>query len=319
MNEFMNNPKVSIIIPVYNGSNYLATAIECALAQTYPNIEILVVNDGSSDDGETERIALSYGERIRYIKKENGGVSSALNMGIREMTGEYFSWLSHDDMYSKDKVQDAVRLLTSHHQLGDKCIAFTSGYFIDVKDRKLNNFPVFFKANKIYDGIQCMKVMTHKGTLNGCCMLIPKYAFDEAGCFHEGLRYSQDSLMWYQLFLAGYSLVADDKPNVMYRLHRTQASQLRRDLFEHDSLAIAKLLAEPLAKIDGTGRLLLRYIKRLTKYRCDEAIKYLYNYAYDNGYLGWMDRFEIKMYTFFGFFRYKIARFYKKVRIRLSR
>ena len=68
-------------------------AIDSALAQTYERVEVIVVNDGSTDG--TEQIALSYGERIRYFRKENGGVSSALNLGIKEMKGEYFSWLSH--------------------------------------------------------------------------------------------------------------------------------------------------------------------------------------------------------------------------------
>ena len=75
-------PKVSIVIPVYNGANYLGEAIDSALEQTYENIEIIVVNDGSTDDGATREIALSYGDRIRYFEKENGGVSSALNLGI---------------------------------------------------------------------------------------------------------------------------------------------------------------------------------------------------------------------------------------------
>ena len=83
------NPKVSIIIPVYNGSNYLKEAIDSALEQTYKNIEIIVVNDGSRDNGATEKIVKSYGDRIRYYKKDNGGVSTALNLGIEKMTGEY--------------------------------------------------------------------------------------------------------------------------------------------------------------------------------------------------------------------------------------
>ena len=115
MSEF--NPKVSIIIPVYNGSDYMREAIDSALSQTYDNIEIIVVNDGSKDNGESERIALTYGDKIRYIYKENGGVSTALNEGIRHMSGEYFSWLSHDDVYTPDKIKKSVLALS---QLSDK-------------------------------------------------------------------------------------------------------------------------------------------------------------------------------------------------------
>ena len=79
------NYKVTIVIPVYNGSNFMKVAIDSAIAQTYDNKEILVINDGSTDNGETEKIALSYGNKIRYIKKENGGVATALNLAIKEM------------------------------------------------------------------------------------------------------------------------------------------------------------------------------------------------------------------------------------------
>ena len=100
------NSLVSIVIPVYNGSNYLKEAIDSALAQTYSNIEVLVINDGSDDNNATHNIALSYGDKIKYYKKENGGVSSALNLGLTMMRGDYFSWLSHDDIYVEKKLRN---------------------------------------------------------------------------------------------------------------------------------------------------------------------------------------------------------------------
>ena len=105
------HPKVSIIIPVYNGSNYLSESINCALTQTYSNIEVIVVNDGSCDNGASEQIAQRYGDKIRYFAKQNGGVSSALNLGISKATGEWISWLSHDDLYYPNKIEKQVVFL----------------------------------------------------------------------------------------------------------------------------------------------------------------------------------------------------------------
>ena len=129
------NPKVSIIIPVYNGANYMREAIDSALGQTYQNTEIIVVNDGSCDDGATDRIALSYGDKIKYIKKENGGVSSALNLGIQNMTGEYFSWLSHDDVYGPDKIKHQIESLSTFSD--KKSVALCSNYFINENSDRL--------------------------------------------------------------------------------------------------------------------------------------------------------------------------------------
>ena len=109
----MDFPLISIVIPVYNGSNYLAEAIDSALAQTYPNFEIIVVNDGSNDDGATAAVARRYGDKIRYYEKENGGSSSAINYGISKMYGEWFSWLSHDDLYMPQKLQMEMGYLAS--------------------------------------------------------------------------------------------------------------------------------------------------------------------------------------------------------------
>ena len=101
----MERPLITILIPVYNGANYLREAIDSALGQTYENCEVIVVNDGSMDGGQTRRIAQSYGTRIRYFEKPNGGVAQALNFGVQQMRGEYFSWLSHDDVLCPAKIE----------------------------------------------------------------------------------------------------------------------------------------------------------------------------------------------------------------------
>lgn len=79
---------VSIVIPVYNGSNFVREAIDSALNQTYDKVEVIVVNDGSNDGGRTDKILRSYGDKITYINKENGGVSTALNVGIKQAKGK---------------------------------------------------------------------------------------------------------------------------------------------------------------------------------------------------------------------------------------
>ena len=85
----IKNPKVVVIMPVYNGSNYMREAIDSALNQTYKNVEVVVINDGSTDGGKTDAIAKSYGDKIKYFVKENGGVSSALNFGIKYIQDNY--------------------------------------------------------------------------------------------------------------------------------------------------------------------------------------------------------------------------------------
>lgn len=265
-------PKVSIVIPVYNGSDYVGEAIDSALRQTYKNIEIIVVNDGSTDDGATEKIALSYGDKITYYRKENGGVSSALNYGIEKMTGDYFSWLSHDDKYEPEKVMNAVAALQANDN-DPKLIPLAHGYYINSSSEPIKDFPIRFEAAKIYEGEEVLSVMLHMGVLNGCCMLIPKTAFEICGGFDEDLRYNQDALMWYKIFASGYKLVFDGKKTVMYRRHEKQASNTRRDLLLHDTEAICEtVLPLFIAHSTKACNLLYLYAMRNAKYDCRAAV-----------------------------------------------
>lgn len=223
------NPLVSIVIPVYNGANYMREAIDSALSQTYNNIEIIVVNDGSTDNGETEKIALSYGDKIRYYKKENGGCASALNFGISKMRGEYFSWLSHDDVYFPEKVQSAVDCVIRNNLDTEHTVVICESMSIDgegnaVLSRKSNRQDVLNTPQAMFS-----RFMQGKA-LNGCALLIPKAALDEVGEFSTEYIYILDWIYWIELALAGYSFFEYTDVLVKNRKHAGQVSVKKRAL-----------------------------------------------------------------------------------------
>jgi len=191
LNAVNPNPLVSIVIPVYNGSSYLAEAINSALRQTYKNIEVLVVNDGSSDGGKTEDLALSFGDKIRYYYKPNGHVASALNFGIAHMHGDFFSWLSHDDLYKPNKIATQVGAAM---RLEPQTIVYGDYEILDQATRlvtpmSMGNIPS-----------ECFRYwITLSSVLHGCALLIPKPCLDACGKFDEALRTTQDYDMWFRL------------------------------------------------------------------------------------------------------------------------
>jgi len=192
------NPLVSIVIPVYNGSNYLREAIDSALAQIYKNIEIIVVNDGSNDNGATESIARSYGDRIRYFSKPNGGTSTALNLGIKNMKGEYFSWLSHDDMYYPNKIQLQINELS---KLQDKyTIIMTDLDGINENYEKIyqTDYALHIKAYPPRTESKIHPIIYNQ--THGCTLLIPRKCFDEVGLFDESELVAQDFEFFYRAF-----------------------------------------------------------------------------------------------------------------------
>ncbi len=180
----MKNPLVSIVIPVYNGSNYLSNAIDCSLSQTYPNVEIIVVNDGSTDSGASRDIALKYGNKIRYYEKENGGVSSALNLGISKMDGEYFTWLSHDDILSSHYVESQINLIIKNNSDAAICQVGIINDFSEIISTYHNwNVPLIttdkpYVANLIW--------------IYACCILVKKDFFLQTQFFSNNLLTCQD-------------------------------------------------------------------------------------------------------------------------------
>jgi glycosyltransferase involved in cell wall biosynthesis len=192
-------PLVSIVIPVYNGANYLRESIDSALGQTYENIEVIVVNDGSSDGGETERIALSFGDKIKYFSKNNGGTSSALNLGINKMSGDYFCWLSHDDLYRPRNIETQIETLAT--KTNKKTIMMTeldcinSNYEITIETTNyMEHRDAWPKRNEfnLYPVIYM--------NLHGCQLMFHKDIFEEVGLFNEDLLVAQDYEFFFRAF-----------------------------------------------------------------------------------------------------------------------
>lgn len=223
-------PLVSIIIPVYNGSNFVRDAIDSALAQTYKNIEIIVINDGSKDN--TEEILKSYGKKIIYITQENGGVASALNLAIKKSKGEYISWLSHDDLYEKEKVEREVLCA-----IGDgnsrKEIVFCNFIFRNMftkKDEKVqNSLNELVRSNQKNSTFQTLLAL-YKSSINGCSLLIPKKAFNECGLFDDRYKTTQDYQLWFKMYRKGYRFTYLPEYLVISRQHDQQDTRSKLDL-----------------------------------------------------------------------------------------
>jgi len=213
----VNNPLVSIIIPVYNGADYMREAIDSALSQTYDNCEVIVINDGSKDN--TEEIALSYGNKIRYFAKENGGVSTALNLGIEKMRGEYFSWLSHDDTYYPNKIEKQINAL---RDCGDMTrIAWGDFDIFDenTKQIRIKRFSEIDNEKLLTDSIfPVLKAYT-----SGCTILIHRSQFQRIGMFKPELRYTQDYDLWFRMFREQKTVYINE-PLYRLRIHSKQGT-----------------------------------------------------------------------------------------------
>lgn len=126
---------VSVIIPAYNKADFTCRAVESVLNQTYKNIELIVVDDGSTDDTR-QRLSV-YADRIQYIYKDNGGACSARNLGMRHAKGDLIGFLDCDDMYAVNKVELGVEYLNSHPEAG---FIHTAAYFIEREDQVVSTY-----------------------------------------------------------------------------------------------------------------------------------------------------------------------------------
>jgi glycosyltransferase involved in cell wall biosynthesis len=289
----INEALVSIVIPVYNGANYLEEAIDSALNQTYKNTEILVINDGSNDGGATKEIALGYGDKIRYFEKENGGVATALNFGINEMKGEYFSWLSHDDVYMPEKIETQIDYLRS---INDKASILYSDYsYIDensmyIRDCKLTHFePEVFRLHFIMGGL-----------IHGCSLLVPSVCFKECGFFNIDLRTTQDYDLWFR-FSEKFPFIHLPKILLKSRVHKNQDTVKLRPIVIKECDLISLHFIKSIKKLEivkGYDKPVPLYYFDFAKIMLKSNYKKAMNYAFFAGIfsIGLIDINYLKVY-----------------------
>lgn len=222
------NVLVSVVIPVFNGSNYLREAIESVFSQTYKNIELIVVNDGSQDNQETENIAKSYGNRIKYLYQENSGVSVALNNGIKNSKGEWIAWLSHDDCFLPNKIEAQLNKL---YENPGYSVCYSDYYVIDKDGKCQGQIDLPFYDSKIFTNhlLQAMFVC-------GSTVLIRKNCFDTIGFFDQSLKFAQDADFWIRVSMK-FKFIHCSEKLINWRYHSTQGSRnfnlMKKDKFNY--------------------------------------------------------------------------------------
>jgi glycosyltransferase involved in cell wall biosynthesis len=305
------NDLVSIVIPAYNASNYLAEAIESAMNQTYQNKEIIVVNDGSTDNGATREVAMRYKDHIRYFEKENGGCASALNYGIKVMKGKWFSWLSHDDLYLPEKLEKLI-VLIERYQLNSDEVVLGCNDFIQSKSGKRSN-NLFQNSTGLLSPVKAFGENLNVKTMNGCGLLIPKEIIAAVGVFKTQFKHQLDRELWMRIAANGYGFCFANEPLVVSRVHSAQITVKAQDsLFKEETELISdyfRMYQE--GKIDGQLCVELCFFayKRLHYDQGKEILRQLKQ----NGYISPDIKYRVIKYTVEGKVKAMIRPLYKTV------
>ncbi len=188
MSKF-NPDKVSVIIPTYNHARFVLDAVESALSQSYKNIEVIVIDDGSTDN--TREILLPYADRIKYVYQENRGLSAARNRGIIESTGEYIALLDADDMWLPAKLEKQVKFFSESNRVG---IVSCGGYVVDITGETMKEILVFNYNDKLTFLTNLLFSNTVWG--GGSSAVVRRECFNNVGLFDESLRSAEDWDMW---------------------------------------------------------------------------------------------------------------------------
>ncbi len=188
-------PLVSVVIPAYQAAGRIRETLDSVFAQTYPNVEVVLVNDGSPDTGALEEAIRSYGERLIYIRQENRGPSGARNTAIRAARGKYIACLDSDDIYLPEHLARLVPLLEERPLdlvYSDSYVTRDGVHVGRSFERQPQSPPVTFE-----------KLITEECAITTSAVVASRHAMIDAGLFDERYRCSEDYDLWVRMSFRG--------------------------------------------------------------------------------------------------------------------
>jgi glycosyltransferase involved in cell wall biosynthesis len=216
------NSIVSIIIPCYNREKFICESIDSALSQTYTNIEVVVVNDGSTDNSH-QVISSRYQNKIKYIQQKNSGASVARNSAIKASIGEWILTLDSDDCISPTYVEDAVQLIEH-----EKTLVTARAFFFDAHMNKLDTaWPTGDLQNK---KITLESIMQENQVVT--TSLFNKKMWLKSGGYNKNLIRGEDWEFWVNLVSLGAEVkyLTKNEPYLKYRIHSDNISSKTQHL-----------------------------------------------------------------------------------------
>jgi glycosyltransferase involved in cell wall biosynthesis len=210
------SPLVSVIIPAYNASAWITETISSVLEQDFNDYEIIVVNDGSTD--ETADVIASFGDKVKCIHKKNGGQASARNAGIKIAKGKYIAFLDSDDLWIKEKLKLQLELIKT----SDVKWVYSDAIAFDNHNKK----PLykFSEISKQYNG-DILKSIFKSCFIPSPTPIIQSTVFSEVGLFNENssMRNREDWEMWIRI-ASIYPIALIPAPLAYYRVHSANST-----------------------------------------------------------------------------------------------
>src|SRR5947209_2872680 len=212
-------PKVSIIIPAYYQGRFLRAALESALGQSHRNVEVVVIDDGSTDD--TAEIAAGFADRIKYIRQENAGLPSARNRGIRESSGDYLCFMDSDDFYDPEKVQRQAELLDADPELG---FVYCDIITTDEAGQPLPEQASVYSPSRQMSG-NIFQTLMLAGYFPPHTVMIRRRVLEAVGEFDPELGGHADYELWLRAAAAGHTACFINQKLAYYRTYPTSMSK----------------------------------------------------------------------------------------------